>query len=127
MWCVYIVSRMFQIELGNFYYNIMTLPSLYVYLCLMEAKDNSGYTLVGDHHNYDTRNTNRVHIDFLRLKSSRYSSNYYCKIFYNRLPMDWVSLPRNLYKQKLKAFLIRESFYSVKDFMEYKFDVTAGL
>lgn len=97
---------------------IFTLPSLYIYSCLLMAKQREGHILRRDIHNYPTRYNDLIDINFLRLNSSRYSSNYYSVVFMNKLPKSVALLPLNLFRIKIRSYLLRKSYYHFKEFLD---------
>lgn len=99
--------------------NILTLPSLYIYNCLICAYKNSARYVLNSHiHDYNTRNRNNIRPNFTRLTTSRYSSNYHAVRLYNAVPPDIKQLPLNQFKQKIKTCLIGNAFYSIEQFMQ---------
>lgn len=97
---------------------ILTLPCLYIYHCLVLAKqsDNS-HVLHSDIHDYDTRSNHSICLDFYRLASSRYSGNYYSQKFFNRLPRFITTLPLKKFKARIRSWLVLRSYYSFHEFV----------
>lgn len=97
---------------------ILTLPGLYILQCLMLARRINGHVFHGDLHDHETRQREQIYIRYLRLKSSRYSHNYYCKVFYNKLPLAARSLPDKLFKDRMKTWLTDHPYYSLDEFLQ---------
>lgn len=98
-------------------FGILTLPCLFIYSCLIMAKRSDNIICHNDIHRYNTRNNDRATVEFLRLKSSRYSRNYFSLKFLNKLPRSVVALPFSAFKLRLKSFLIDKAYYSIDDFL----------
>lgn len=96
---------------------ILTLPSLYIYHCIILAKRAGNHVYHGDIHEYETRQQNQISIEYLRLSSSRFSVNFHSKKFYNKLPLSLRLLPLNSLGTKLKAWLLRRQYYSTDEFL----------
>ena len=98
----------------------LTVPSLYIFHCLLYVKKNiHKYVNIFNIHTHNTRNNNNLFIEYLRLKKSRHATDYYGPLFYNKLPLQIRSLPLNLFKIKVKKFLISKAFYSLDEFQIY--------
>lgn len=56
-------------------------------------------------------------------KSTKYQKNCYwmCKIIYNKIPQFIKELPMNRFKLELNRWLLLHTFYSVKEFLDYKY------
>ena len=97
---------------------ILTLPCLYIYHCLILAKQNdNSHVLHSDIHDYETRSSHSICLDFHRLASSRYSGNYYSQKFINRLPRFITTLPLKEFKTRVRSWLILRSYYSLHEFV----------
>ena len=86
------------------------------------AKQTDTHILFSDVHQHDTRNSDRVTINYLRLKSSRFSKNYYSKTFFNKLPRAVISLSPDKFKKRIKSFLVDKSYYHVNEFLNDAID-----
>lgn len=101
--------------------NILTLPCMYIYNCLLYMFDNlENYSFAYEQHNYLVR-ANNIRLNNLRLNRSRNCINYYCVKFFNVLPRQVRSLPKNLFCKKMKKFLIYKAFYKVEEFLSNDF------
>lgn len=98
---------------------ILTLPSLYIYNCLLYVKQNiNQFTPQNEIHTYPTRANNLIRIGYLRLAASRNGINYYGPMFFNYLPLHVARLPLKNFKLVVKQFLINAPFYSISDFFD---------
>ena len=99
--------RQYYVEHG-----ILTVPSLYVYQCLVNVKTRiESYTKNRDHHCYNTRQGDDICLDFRRINKSRNSINYYGPQFYNCLPDNIASLPMPQFLIKIKTLLLKSPLY----------------
>lgn len=110
---------------------ILTLPSMYIYYCLLMTKQDGDCPLRGDIHQHNTRCRDRIDLPFIRLSSSRYSKNYYGSVFMNKLPRKIASLPFIKFKRTIKDFLVNKSYYDTDEFLndhvvEGGFSVSGG-
>ena len=94
---------------------VLTLPCLYIMQCLLLIW-NVNHAYHKDCRGYFTRQGELINIEYLRLKSSRTSFNYFSKRLYNKLPLASRTLPVHLLKQRLKKWLIKHSYYSLDEF-----------
>lgn len=98
-------------------FEIMTLPCLYVYHSLLVIhKNKATYGTHSEIHNYNTRHAGDLIIPKFRYnKSKRNTVNLH---LYNKIPIVWRDMKYNLFKSKVKKYLIDNAFYSVSEFME---------
>lgn len=105
-------------------FKILTLPSLFIYQCLIFVKENFHiYTTHNLLHDHNTRNNAGIRISYTRLQASRNYKNYYGPLFFNKLPNTFVHLPLNHFKCKLKTFLIKHSFYDINEYLCVNFNM----
>lgn len=98
--------------------NIMTLPSKYIFECLLHAKNNNQiYITSQDVHNHDTRRKGDLRIDYLRLKKSWNATLCYAPLFYNKLPESVRSLQYKLFRKVIKTYLTNKAFYKFEEFL----------
>ena len=98
---------------------IMSLPSLYMYQCLIYAKTNiNRFESHSDYHSYNTRAKNAICLPQRRLNMSQTAPDYIAKKLYNRLPESIKVLPQKIFKTKLNKFFKQNCFYSVDDFFK---------
>lgn len=98
--------------------NIMTLPSKYIFECLLHAKNNNQiYITSQDVHNHDTRRKGDLRIDYLRLKKSWNATSCYAPLFYNKLPESVRSLQYKLFRKVIKTYLTNKAFYTFEEFL----------
>jgi exonuclease III len=99
--------------------NTMTVPSRYIYECLVFIKDNlNKYQTVSNIHSHSTRQTSDLKIKYLRLQTSRVSSLYLAPLFYNKLPVGVKNLDIIPFKKAIKAYLVQNPFYNFSEFLE---------
>lgn len=99
---------------------IMTLPSLFIFQCLVYAHRNKNKWTSGmATHSHATRSQNKLQINYLRLSKSRHACNYYTIIFYNLLPHEYKVLCFPKFKEKVKKMLLANPFYSLNEFMNF--------
>lgn len=96
---------------------VLTLPCLYILHCLMMARTNVEHTYHGDLHQYETRQRGQIYIEHLRLKSSRFSYNYFSQKFFNKLSLPTRLLPVRTFKTRVKDWLIKHPYYSIDEFL----------
>lgn len=98
-------------------YKILTLPSQYVYVTLLNIHRHAGdYLRHSDIHSYDTRNASDLVLD-----RSRVCCSYNNKLnvtLYNLLPHAWKSYTLNKFKKTVKDYLAENSFYTTEEFKE---------
>ena len=67
-------------------FNILTIPSLYIYKCMCYMHCNKHrYLQHNNIHNYTTRYSENLRIPSLRLSHSKNMLNYYGSVFYNKI------------------------------------------
>lgn len=102
---------------------ILTLPCLYILQCLIHIHTNiEDYSSHAEIHNYDTRSKANIYCDLTRLSRSRHCKNYYAIRFFNTLPLEFRSLPSNIFQNSLKRYLIAKAFYSLNEYFYNNFD-----
>lgn len=98
---------------------ILTLPSLYILLCLLHVKVNMDkYPLRSGVHEVDTRHRDDIDVDFHRLSRTKCGINYWGPHFYNKLPMQIRELDSQKFKTCVKKYLSGKCYYSFKDFLK---------
>lgn len=102
---------------------IMTLPALYIYHCLLYAHQNAENFVTTDQiHSYNTRSTGKIYPQFSRLRTTRYSVNYFAVKFMNVLPAQLKQLNLAAFKNKVKQILTDNPIYSFSEFDNICFD-----
>lgn len=99
-------------------FQIMTLPCLYIYTCLMAVKEKlQCHTFRQDVHNYNTRNKHLLDLLSLRLnRSSNSHLNMKFKLF-NKLPEEAWTVHTNKFKYSICKWLKNNAFYSIHDYL----------
>lgn len=100
--------------------DILTIYGLYIYKTLLVIRKNlAKYTRNKDIHNYNTRGSNKLHVNLIKSKVSfNFALNIGIKYF-NKLPNEIQLLAENhesLFKQKLKKHLIDKCLYSLSEY-----------
>lgn len=108
--------------------NILTIPSRYILECVLYAHSNlNRYNTNNSYHDYVTRQGNDIRIDYLRLQRTRFSVNYYCPLFYNKLPDHVKALPPLQFKNRTKHMLARNAFYTFGEFLNCNLNLENSL
>lgn len=103
--------------------SILTLPCVFILQSLLYVKENEdNFITYSQIHSYPTRNRDKININFLRLKKTQNSTNYYGILFYNALPAHVKQLDLNRFKTSVKNFLLRGAFYSFEEFLDADFN-----
>lgn len=94
---------------------VMTVPAVYLYFLLIHIHENKGcYRTHADVHQHNTRNKDLIittrHKYYITDKNS---INF---AIYNQIPMEWKGQDLVTFKKTLKAHLIDNPVYSLKDF-----------
>lgn len=101
--------------IGN---GILTLPSIYIFKCLLYAKENEDkWMKLSSHHNYVTRNTQIFLLPKRRTHKFECSPLYRSIKLYNHLPPSVKSLNLKLFKKEIKNLLLKKGFYSVNEYL----------
>nr|CAI5816987.1 unnamed protein product [Callosobruchus analis] len=99
-------------------YNILPLPSIYIYKCIIFAKQNvDTYFKNSDMHSYNTRGYKSLRS--LKHRTCLYENSpfYMGHKLLNSLPAAIRNISNEtLFKNQLKTFLLSKCFYSVADF-----------
>lgn len=104
-------------------HNIMTLPSLYIYQCLIFAHSHKpSFLMHSNLHDYNTRSKDHIYINFHRLSKTQTGVNYNAPKMYNKLPTPIKDLSLPNFKIKLKQYLIKKCFYSYSEYFNNDFN-----
>lgn len=99
--------------------NIMTVPSMYIYNCLIYAKENMDkLTIRCNIHSYNTRNNHSLDIPLTRLTVTHNSYKILSIHFYNKLPQQASVVTIKKFKQILDPWFKSRPFYSIEEFLE---------
>lgn len=102
--------------------NILTLPCLYIYHCFKFLVNQiNQFPTLSSFHDYNTRSTNLL-IENLRINRCRTARNYFCIVFFNKLPQSFRNLPPSQFLKKIKDVLTENSFYSFNEYFQYNFE-----
>ena len=100
---------------------IMTVYSLFVYTCLMYAKENGEKFVTAERcHDYNTRNKLDFRLPKIRLNKSM-NGVYLAAKFYNHLPAALKDIGVIPFKKKIKAILIENCLYGTDEFYNIDF------
>ena len=97
---------------------ILTLPSAYIYECLLYAHSNMVGTPLNSHyHNHDTRNKDLIRPIGHRL--AKMSKSFICMSvrLHNKLPDDLRSLASESFPKEVKKYLVAKVFYSTDEML----------
>lgn len=98
--------------------NILTLPSLYIFKCLVFVHKNMDRFSSEQHsHSYNTRFKNQLQYPIHRLKLFENTPYYMGLKFYNKLPNCVKELNINKFKIVVKKLLINKEYYDVNEFL----------
>lgn len=100
-------------------YNILTLPSLFIYEMSVYVFQNQGkFQLNRDNCAVNTRNKNELHIPFVKYTTSSKSPNILGPRIFNLIPNNIKQCKSlNIFKKQLRNFLVDKCFYSLSDFV----------
>ena len=101
---------------------VLTLPCRYIFDCIIYMKKNSGnYSMCSELHSYNTRQSDSVYINSLRLKRSSIATLYYAPVFFNKIPREIRALNDKDFTASIRTFLCDNAFYSIDEFLTAKF------
>ncbi|XP_045460716.1 uncharacterized protein LOC123671065 [Harmonia axyridis] len=100
-------------------YGIMTLPAIYILTCLCSLYKSD--KTESFHHDYSTRNRHKWILTQHRIKRTQDSFNFLGIKLLNKLPQGWLELSKVSFRHQMKRFLTKNVFYSIKEFLDYKF------
>ena len=79
--------------------------------------NNKDYKTQSDNHNYCTKNSKNINVDYIRLDKCRTSVNYFAPVFFNKLPDSMARLPASQFSRTVKSYLVKKTFYSIDKFL----------
>lgn len=98
---------------------IMTLPAIFVFQCLIYIKENrENYPEHSKYHPYNTKNKNNLvtaHYNYSKTQKSFLGISV--KLF-NHIPITLREVKADIFKRKLKLFLLENPIYSIEEFYE---------
>lgn len=98
---------------------VMTLTSLFIYRHALHLKENDNSIITrGDIHNYNTRNKHNIDLPFKRLMKSQRVPGIISKKIFNSMPEKVKLLDKRKFKRVINVFLIKNSFYSLSEFLD---------
>lgn len=98
--------------------NIITLPSLYIYECIMYTRKNiNSFQRKCDSHTINTRNKHKLLFPKFRLQKCNKSFLRNCIRFYNKIPDEILELGERQFKKCIKASLTRGAYYKCSDYI----------
>lgn len=99
-------------------FNIMTLPSIFIYSNLVYVKKNLNKFLLRNFtHNYSTRKNHEINIPQFRLAKSTSSHKFLQVKLFNSLPETSHLIEEAFFKKKLSKWLLQNAFYSIDEFL----------
>ena len=99
-------------------FSLLTVPSLYIFRCLMFLKNNLEILENTQHeHGYNTRFCRDFQYPRHRLTLFQKTPLYMARKLFNHLPSTLKSIIKeDKFKRELKSFLINKTFYSIQEF-----------
>lgn len=99
---------------------ILTLPSALIMAAATFAYSNHDqFPQNATLHQHSTRNNSNIHIPFFTHSFFKNSPTYLCSQIFNSIPLDIKKTKCQIsFKHKLKSYLIKNAFYSIKDFFD---------
>lgn len=102
---------------------LLTVHAKYVLDCLIYVKQHiNDFCFRNSVHNYSTRQSNNIFIDFKRYSRTLKSFEVIALKMFNVLPSSVKNLPERKFKVKLKDFLIVNPLYSTSEFFNLDFN-----
>jgi len=103
--------------------NVLPFPCIYILKMLLYVKTNlSKFTVFNINHNYSTRHQNIIHYPIHRTSLYENTPLYMGIRLYNKLPLkikEIVNIKK--FKSELMSFLNYNHFYSISEYLNYKF------
>lgn len=104
---------------------ILTVPSLYIITCLLFIKKHINiFSTRSAIHDHNTRNSNDLETQFMRLGKCQSSFKFTGVKLFNKLPMFVRDMPIKHYDRYLKRLLVDTCIYSVQEFELFVCQVT---
>lgn len=103
-------------------YKLLTLPCLYIFeMCKFVKAYPDLFAKFEDVYKFSGRHKNKL--AHPRARTALYSRNCYAMatVVFNKLPAALRELNGNLFNRKLFSLLVDKCFYSIKDYLTYKF------
>lgn len=95
---------------------ILTFPCEYALRCLLYVRLHvRGYETQSDIHNYHTRSSSHLVKPFTRLTRGQVGTNFHGIDLYNRLRAEVQNLSLKTFRSQIRAFLVRNAFFSLED------------
>lgn len=121
------IARISQRESCRHYFKefgILPLPSLFILeMCIYVYNNKKMFIPIENLHQYNTRQVGELLISFCRLKVSSNAPNYLGPKLFNKLPHHIKEATNiNIFKRRLKNFLLERCFYSLNEFFEFPFN-----
>lgn len=110
-----------QVFINN---KILTVPSVFVLECALFVRNN--YNIFRNQelkHEHNTRGNENKHLLPPQTKKTLVNKSVLTMVtkVYNHLPRDLKSYPNSVFKKELKRLLATEAFYSIQEFLDYRF------
>ena len=98
--------------------NILPVPCVYIYVCLSFMwSDIKSTTTNKNLHSYDTRISNKIHVEYLRTRCAALGPKPMSIKLFNALPAELRNIQNiSLFRNRLRSFLMVNMFYSVQEF-----------
>lgn len=103
-------------------HKILTAPCIYMYKCLVYVNENiRDSAKLKNFHGYGTRNAETLSVPRHNTTKFETSPRYQGIKLFNRLPDTIKTLNRVGFRKAIKALLLKNCYYSVKDFLNDDF------
>jgi len=98
----------------------LTLPSLYIFeSSILVRRKPDVFLLNSDYHSYNTRNSNKIHVNQVKSTLTKKGPVFYSAKIYNKLPEEIRKVKSESgFKKALKEFLIEKAYYSLEEYLE---------
>ncbi|KAK9500995.1 hypothetical protein O3M35_002137 [Rhynocoris fuscipes] len=99
--------------------NIMTLSSTFIYRHALHLNKNDTNIIIRNKiHSHNTRNKNNINLPYKRLTKSQSTPSIMARKLYNKNPEKIREMNKNQFKKTIHKFLVKNSFYDIKEFMD---------
>lgn len=101
---------------------LLTIPCIYIFELLKFVRTNiSSFTLLNEHHEYNTRTGLNLQYDKHNLQLYRCNPYYMGAVLFNHVPFSLKTLTATKFANSVKSILSKNAFYSVEDYLRFEF------
>jgi len=98
---------------------LLTVIAVFIHTCVIYVHQNRDrFKNNNTFHQYDTRNSNQLCVEYHRVSRAQHSRNYWCIKLYNRLPAEVQNQQTLQFKNITKVILRKLCPYSVAEYMQ---------